>query len=127
MEAARIVGEQRARTRKHIFRPVAGGGMCSIESLSAPAIAQKGSLCHLRSLAYFFFGARRSVMVPSNISAANATVSDRVGCGCTVRPMLTLRGGQPREALSAGVFDGRLHLPQQRLQFAGPGLVLLLV
>jgi hypothetical protein len=26
-------------------------------------------------------------MVPSDISAANATVSDRVGCGCTVRPM----------------------------------------
>ena len=36
---------------------------------------------------YFFLGAMRSVMAPSKCSAANATVSDRVRCGCTVRPM----------------------------------------
>ena len=43
--------------------------------------------CRLEWSWIFFFGAMRSVMVPSNISAANATVSDRVGCGCTVRPV----------------------------------------
>ena len=34
-----------------------------------------------------FFGRYRSVSVPSKASAANATVSDSVGCACTVRPM----------------------------------------
>src|SRR5262249_40024362 len=34
--------------------------------------------------AYFFFGRYRSVMVPSNASAARAVVSESVGCGWMV-------------------------------------------
>src|SRR3954447_13122413 len=46
-----------------------------------------GSLGHLRAPRHFFFlGMYRSVMVPSNASAAMATVSERVGWGWMVSP-----------------------------------------
>src|SRR5438270_8185935 len=42
---------------------------------------------HASSPCYFFSGMYRSVIVPSDASAAMPIVSDNVGCGWIVRPM----------------------------------------
>jgi hypothetical protein len=58
-------------------------------------------------------------MVPSNISAANATVSDRVGRGCTVRPMSSAYApisiANAASAIRSPAFGPTMPQPSRRL------------